>query len=187
MSVVLSSPTAIILDEEPLSLLTMRRGHPKAVTCKAWYAALEGAGHRFYVPEIADYELRRELIRSGKTASLARLDAFNAAEPDRYLALTTVEVQEAARLWAQARNQNRGGAPPEALDGDCLIAAQARLIVPDNPFMEVIVATSNLILPRFIVQAVKQLAASVLGDRVDPFLIGNAAPRTAECSRIARD
>ena len=122
---ILTAPTAIVLDETPLSLLTQKLGHVEGDACKSWYAAIEEAGHRFYVPEIADYELRRELLRAGKTAAVTRLDVFNAAEPDRYLPLTTGDVRQAARLWALARNAGRVGAPPEALDGDVLIAAQA--------------------------------------------------------------
>ena len=83
-----------------------------------------------YVPEIADFELRRELIRAGKTASISRLDAFVSAVPDRYLPLTTPDVRLASALWAQVRNQGRTTAPPDALDGDTLIAAQAILFNP---------------------------------------------------------
>lgn len=128
-----------MLDETPLSLLTQKRGHVEGDACKSWYARIEKAGHRFYVPEIADYELRRELLRAGKTAALARLDVFNAAEPDRYPSLTTSDVREAARLWAVARNAGRVGAPPEALDGDVLIAAQAMRLTT-----AVVVATANI-------------------------------------------
>lgn len=144
---ILSVLTAIVLDEKPLSLLTMRPGNSQGDPCKAWMLNLEAAGHRFYVPEIADYELRRELIRTNKTDSLARLDAFLTAEPDRYRPLTTPDVREAARLWAQARDpkNNQGGAPKEALGGDVLIAAQARRLSPTNFGLEsMVIATSNI-------------------------------------------
>lgn len=55
------------------------------------------------MPEIADYEVRRELLRAGKAASVMRLDAFVVAEPDHHLPLTTQDVRLAAQLWAQAR------------------------------------------------------------------------------------
>ncbi len=131
MTLSLLRPIAVILDETPLSLLTQKQGHPQGDVCKAWYLALEAAGSRFYVPEIADFEIRRELLRvavkTGSTASVGRLDIFIAAEADRYLPLTTPAVRLAAALWAQVRNQGRTTAPPEALDGDALIAAQANL------------------------------------------------------------
>jgi predicted nucleic acid-binding protein len=137
--------TAIVLDETPLSLLAQKVGHAQGDVCKSWYAALIHAGHRFYVPEIADFELRRELIRAGKTASVGRLDAFISAVPDRYLPLTTPAVRLAAALWAQARNQGRTTAPPEALDGDTLIAAQAILFNPAAfGLSATLVATANI-------------------------------------------
>lgn len=142
--ITLSSPAAIIVDESPLSLLTSRPYTPQYLAAWNWYVGLEAIGCRFYVPEIADYELRRELLRAGKTASLRRLDAFNAAEPGRYLPLTTPDVQEAARLWAMLRNSGLAGAPPEALDGDVLIAAQARRLPLFPGAVQVIVATANV-------------------------------------------
>ena len=137
--------TAIVLDETPLSLLTHKQGHPQGDICKAWYATLIYAGNRFYVPEIADFELRRELLRAGRTTSIARLDAFIAAVPDRYLPLTTPAVRLAAALWAQVRNQGRTTAPPDALDGDTLIAAQAALLNPAAfGLVATVVATANV-------------------------------------------
>jgi hypothetical protein len=145
LSVTLAQPTAVIVDETPLSLITMKSGHRQGDACKAWYAALDAAGHRFYVPEIADYELRRELIRSGKSASIVRLDAFNSAELDRYLPLTTVHVRLAAQLWATARNAGSAGASDAALDGDVLIAAQALTLAPATCGLQaVIVASENV-------------------------------------------
>ena len=161
---ILTALTAIVLDEKPLSLLTLRFGHAQGDTCKAWMLALEAGGHRFFVPEIADYELRRELIRANKGPSLARLDAFNAAEPDRYRPLTTPDVREAARLWAQARapKNNTGGAPKEALDGDVLIAAQALRLVPAGlGLADVVVATGN-------VSHLSRLAPSALWSDIRP-------------------
>lgn len=140
-----SRPVAIVLDETPLSLLTHKIGHPQGDICKAWYASLIHSGSRFYVPEIADFELRRELLRSGRTTSIARLDAFIAAQSDRYLPMTTPAVRLAAALWAQARNQGRTTAPPEALDGDTLIAAQAVLFNPAAfGLSATVVATANV-------------------------------------------
>jgi predicted nucleic acid-binding protein len=101
-------------------------------------------GCRFFVPKIADYEVRRELLRRNNAAGVARMDAFNLAA-DRYLPLTTGAVRLVCRLWAQSRQAGRVTADPKSLDGDVLIAAQARLLVPaDYGLSDMVVATENL-------------------------------------------
>jgi len=98
----------------------------------------------FFVPEIADYELRRELVRHGNVTAIARLEAFNAGVSGTYLPLTTPEVRLAAALWARVRNQGKTTAPLEALDGDALIAAQADLLdLSAFGLSSVVVATAN--------------------------------------------
>ena len=37
---ILPAPTALVLDETPLSLLTQKTGHAQGDLCKAWYARL---------------------------------------------------------------------------------------------------------------------------------------------------
>jgi hypothetical protein len=66
----------VALDASPLSLLTQRLGVAEADACRAWAEALISAGVDVVVPAIADYEVRRELLRAGKTAGVARLDAI---------------------------------------------------------------------------------------------------------------
>jgi predicted nucleic acid-binding protein len=114
----------IVLDTGPLSLLCHRNTSlPDVQEIRRWARAQTGAGTVIYVAEIADYELRRELLRAGKTAGIRRLDAL-IAELD-YLPLDTPTMRRAAELWAQARNLGLPTAPPEALDGDVILAAQA--------------------------------------------------------------
>jgi len=67
---------------------------------------MEAAGHRFIVPAIADYEVRRELVRTGKRNGIARLNAFNAAEPDRFLFVTDSALLLGADLWARPQCRN---------------------------------------------------------------------------------
>ncbi len=101
---------------------------------------LLAAGVRVMVPEIADYEVRRELLCAGRAKGIGRLDAL--AEQIGYLPLNTDVLRLAAELWAEAR---RGGFPTaddKALDGDVILAAQARLIDLDPEF-DVVIATSN--------------------------------------------
>ena len=62
----------IALDAGPLGLLMHRKGVAPADACKAWLAKKIAAGVRIVVPEIADYEVRRELIRLGNRTAVAR-------------------------------------------------------------------------------------------------------------------
>lgn len=118
------------MDTTPLGLLTQKNTVPEAEACRAWYRALLNVGCLFFVPEIADYELRREFLRHGNDGAVNGLQVFNSAVPGRYLPLTTPAVRLAAELWAKVRNQGRTTAPPEALDADVFAAAQAVLLNP---------------------------------------------------------
>jgi predicted nucleic acid-binding protein len=53
--------------------------------------------------EIADYEVRRELLRASKTQGAARLDALAAML--EYLPITTAAMRKASEFWAKARQQ----------------------------------------------------------------------------------
>ena len=77
--------------------------------------------HDLLVSEVADYELRRELLRIESHKSLARLDELT--RELRYLPTTTATWRSAARLWAALRHDGRVTA--KGLDGDVLIATQA--------------------------------------------------------------
>jgi predicted nucleic acid-binding protein len=71
----------IFLDSEPVGLASQVRGKPRADACRGWLQGLEVAGARILVPEIVDYEVRRELVRVGATAGLRRLDGLLARFP----------------------------------------------------------------------------------------------------------
>jgi predicted nucleic acid-binding protein len=133
---------AVILDAHPLALVCQRSGKPEADACRQWLVECTRAGLRVFVPEIADYEVRRELVRAGKTMSVARLDRFNAAVPGRYLPITTIAMRRAAEMWAQSRQTGVPTADPQALDGDVILAAQA--LTMSVPGSNVVVATANV-------------------------------------------
>lgn len=114
-----------MLDEGPLSLVTHPRGGDDAEAAKEWLKGLREAGVGVKVPEIADYELRRELLRAGKTESIERIDLF--IEAADFVPITTEAMRLAAELWAEARNQGQPTAPDPALDGDVILAAQTKL------------------------------------------------------------
>jgi predicted nucleic acid-binding protein len=134
--------TAIVLDTGPLGLAASPGRTPEALDCQLWIAEQISAGRRVYVPEIADYEVRRELQLRNATESITRLDVFNAAEDDRYLPITTAAMRQAARFWAAVRRAGLPTADRHALDADVILAAQAMdLGVPEG---ELIVATTNV-------------------------------------------
>jgi len=115
----------VVLDTGPLGILTNPRRPPETVGALIWAMTMIRAGHRFIVPAIADYEVRRELERAAKPAGLAALDAWNSAAPNRYLPLSDSALRLGATLWAHARNAGTITADPKELDADVLIAAQA--------------------------------------------------------------
>jgi predicted nucleic acid-binding protein len=132
--------SVIVLDTSVLGLLVRSTRTTNAVICRKWLQDVTASKVTAIVPEIADYELRRELIRIGATTGLIRLDSLGVRL--RYAPLTTADLRLAAHLWAQARNAGTPTADPHALDGDVILAAQARLLEPDPS--QLIVATTNV-------------------------------------------
>ena len=136
----------ILLDSGPLGIATNPKEPPLTTEFLLWAAGHLRQGHTFLVPAMADYEVRRELTRLGKIASLEELDRWNGAPVDRYLALTDFALKRAAELWAEVRNQGLVTADPKELDCDALIAAQALEYqeLHDLSEAEVVVATTNV-------------------------------------------
>lgn len=93
---------------------------------------------RVVLPEIADYEVRRELLRANKVKGVERLDALGRLL--EYLPLTTASMRQAASFWARARQQGQPTAGDKTIDGDMILVGQAvTLDVPD-----LIIATTNV-------------------------------------------
>ena len=136
---------AVLLDAGPLGLVTNPRPSPHSTLCVQWLHSLVGAGVLVIVPEITDYEIRRELIRANKTNGLRQLDAL--ASFLEYLPLTTAAMRQAAQFWAAARQQGQPTAGDKTIDCDVIVAAQAaNLGVSD-----VVIATTNVAhLARFV-------------------------------------
>jgi predicted nucleic acid-binding protein len=121
-----------------LGLLSNPKLTQKTRACWQWLTALGAAGRRVIVPEITDYEVRRELIRRGLTASVLQLNKL--AKQIEYLGLNTIAMRKAADLWAQARQAGQPTAGENTIDCDVILAAQALTLgVPD-----VLVATDNV-------------------------------------------
>lgn len=98
----------VVLDAGPLGLVTNPKHSPASLACAQWLQTLLRAGVRAVIPEIADYEVRRELLRAGKTRGIAQLDALGAKLD--YLPLSTEAMRQAALFRAQARQQGRATA-----------------------------------------------------------------------------
>jgi predicted nucleic acid-binding protein len=92
------------------------------------------------VPEIADYELRRELLRMERAESVRRLNELKRRL--RYLPITTNAMLKAAELWAAARTAGKPTADHKALDADAILAAQS--IGLSEAGDRVVVATTNV-------------------------------------------
>lgn len=130
----------VLLDTGPLGLVTNPRATAQNDAARQWIAALAAGNVRVLVPEIADYELRRELLRIGRTRGLAYLDRLEAIAG--YVSISTGTMRRAAELWAQARRAGMPTAPDQALDGDVILAAQALLLAVQEGD-SVLIATTN--------------------------------------------
>ena len=71
----------LLLDSGPLGLVTQPRLSAEVVAINNWLIGCLSRGDTVLVPAIIYYELRRELLRAGKTSGLARLEAFVDADP----------------------------------------------------------------------------------------------------------
>ncbi len=130
----------VLLDAGPLGMVTNPHGSPENDACRGWLRALLASGVRVVIPEIADYEIRRELLRADKTAGLARLDALIATVD--YAPISTQAMRQAAEFWAQARKRGRPTADEKALDADMILVAQAAVIAGTDE--DPVIATTNV-------------------------------------------
>jgi predicted nucleic acid-binding protein len=137
----------IVLDSSPLGMLSNPNASAQVLAIAQWGRDCVAAGHYLYIPEVIDYELRRELLRAGKTTGIAKLDSLKSRF--RYLPITTPAMLRAADLWATARRSGTPTGDPKKLDIDVILAAQALTLAV--PTADLVVATSNVShLSRFV-------------------------------------
>jgi len=118
--------------------------HPRADRNREileWVIRVLQNGHRVTVPEITDYEVRRELIRSERTLGLRRLDSLRADLG--FLPITSAAMLKAAELWAMVRKKGKPTAADTELDADAILAAQALTANTEGP-EEIVIATCNV-------------------------------------------
>ncbi|MGI8545020.1 MAG: nucleic acid-binding protein [Aridibacter sp.] len=130
----------ILLDSAPLGMVTNPNASKQNLACANWLKNLLAQGDFVFIPEIADYEIRRELLRANKIQGLKRLDLLKTNLD--YLPITTEIMLKAAEFWATVRKQGKPTAPDFALDGDVILASQAFSL--ENVSDVVIIATSNV-------------------------------------------
>ncbi len=128
----------IVLDTGPAGKIAHPNVDPNV---RRWLLERVAAGDRIALPEIVDYELRRNFLlemRRGRTSfatSLQRLDQLRHSL--LFLPLNSDTMLKAAELRAETRSQGRPTADNKALDGDVILAAQALqvdgTIVTENP------------------------------------------------------
>lgn len=128
----------VLLDSGPLGLVTHPRRSPASAACAQWVQHLATAGVQVVLPEIADYEVRRELLRANRHAGIERLDAL--ARLLRHLPLTTAAMHQAAEFWALARQRGEPTADDRTIDADMILAAQAATLGLPG----VVIATTNV-------------------------------------------
>jgi predicted nucleic acid-binding protein len=130
----------ILLDSGRLGMVTNPKAKGLPLACQQWLKTLLKRGERFAIPEIADYEVRRELLRANLLKSVRRLDHLT--QTLEYIPIQTDTMLLAASLWAEVRKRGQPTADPKALDGDVILAAQAQILA--NETAEVIIATTNV-------------------------------------------
>jgi predicted nucleic acid-binding protein len=137
----------IVFDSAPLGIISKPARSAEVIAIINWATDCLAAGHGLYIPEVIDYEVRRELLRAGKAAGIVELDKLK--DQFRYVPITTDAILVAADLWAQSRRSGFATGDPKRLDIDVILAAQA--ITLDAPTSDTIVATTNVgHLARFI-------------------------------------
>ena len=75
-----------------------------------WFDRLLPTNATIIMSEVADYEVRRELLRAERNVGIQRLNQLKTVL--QYLPITTSVMLLAAQLWAEARRRVRPTADP---------------------------------------------------------------------------
>jgi predicted nucleic acid-binding protein len=124
----------VLLDAGPLGMISHPRATAEIVT---WLARLVSSGVGVLIPEITDYEVRRELLRVGSTRGIERLNDLK--KTLGFIPITSEAMLQAAAFWADARRRGRPTADDVSLDADVILAAQAATLTKK----EVVIASTN--------------------------------------------
>jgi len=130
----------IFLDSGILGMVSNPQANKFNLDCQLWLDNLLVNEVMVLLPEIADYEVRRELIRAKKNNGIKRLDELKKVL--EYMPITTEVMLLAAQFWAEARQRGKPTADLLSLDGDVILAAQAKLAEINGN--SVVIATRNV-------------------------------------------
>lgn len=126
----------VLVDSTPLGQITHPNIKPQV---KNWLQNLNNQEIKLLIPEIADYELRRQLLLNNRVKSIKRLDDLIKG---RLILIDRKTVLKACELWAWIRKQGLPTADRENIDGDVILSAQA--ILQTEFYYEVIIVTENV-------------------------------------------
>jgi predicted nucleic acid-binding protein len=129
----------VVFDSGPAGLVTNPKRSPETMACEVWLRSLVKQGHEIVLPEIIDYEIRRELIRARKPIGLKRLDQLKA--DCTFLEVDSATFLKAAEFWADARWRGQPTANVASLDIDVILAAQSWMYRNEGEFS--VIATLN--------------------------------------------
>ena len=119
-------PRVIVLDSGPLGLAGKSPRKPDAKLCRDWLRNLDLAGALIVVPAIADFEVRRELLRTHARAGILRLDVL--LGKFLYAPTTRAVIERAAEYWAHVRQLGMPTESDPSLGADCIVAASASVV-----------------------------------------------------------
>jgi predicted nucleic acid-binding protein len=129
---------SIFLDSGVIGLITNPNLSAEGISCAKWLLSHINKGIQIIIPEIVDYEVRRELLRANKVKGLARLDEL--IDSLEYLPITTESMRQAAVFWAEARQKGQPTASDKTIDADMILVAQVFVMDAQNK----VIATTNV-------------------------------------------
>ena len=142
---------SIFLDSGVIGLITNPNLSAEGISCAKWLLSHINKGIQIIIPEIVDYEVRRELLRANKVKGLARLDEL--IDSLEYLPINTEAMRQAAVFWAEARQKGQPTSSDKTIDADMILVAQVVVMDVQNK----VVATTNVgHLSRFVAADVWQ-------------------------------
>jgi predicted nucleic acid-binding protein len=131
----------LVLDSSVVGAITNpKQTSPIIRDCQIWFRRSLEHQLIFVLPEIADYEIRRELLRGKKINGIKKLDELKSAI--YYYPIDSEIMLTAAQLWAESRQRGMPTADARELDGDVILAAQA--IQLESKGYEVTIVTTNV-------------------------------------------